>query len=106
MNKPTKELFDAPWKLNDEDHAPFLDIIDAHDWPIAQDLCTDYAKWLVRVPDLYDALLEAVWSRCYNCFKHLPLTTETILEHGCLKERDNCECIPWIELLQKIRNGE
>ena len=107
MNEPVKKLFSAPWAISRETaHKPFLDIFDSDNFPIATDLCTDYAHWLVHLPELYDALLEAVWQKCYHCIGKLPLSTEAILEKGCPKERNGCVCLDWIDLLQKIRNQE
>ena len=103
MNESVKKLFHAPWSLSCTAHQPFLDIVNNDDYPVATDLCTDYANWLVHLPALYDALLDAVWERCYRCIGGKSLSTTVILEQGCPKDRNGCPCLDWIDLLQKIK---
>ena len=85
MNTPVKKLFGAPWETDGTEvtdrcgrHIALLTPNDA------------MAQLITYLPELYDALLDAVWHRCYYCGRETPLATGAILEHGCLKEAKEC----------------
>ena len=118
MTDETKKLFDAPWKAvedKDSDFA-FMHHVDVctnngAGHVIACDCIGDDGNRLARLPELYDALMEAVRDACEDCVTEAELRTGMIfdtVEYGCIyPERDCCpKCRSWLELLRKVRDGE
>ena len=103
MNTVTKQLFNAPWHISGDgcqiDDNNGNEVTHTND-----DVKTAYR--LARLPELYDALLDAVWNKCYRCRGERPLATEAILKHGCPYNKKDRQCLQWIALLNKIREGQ
>lgn len=116
MTEETKKIFDAPWEDASyvvEDMS-YFDINDAH----KQCMCSCHVQWytsnekpgigedmaektknrILRLPELYEALLEAAKEYCPN-LKH-------DIDHCRNCGGENCKATEWCELLQKVRNGE
>ena len=66
---------------------------------------------------LYDALAEAVYYRCFECMDglrhNIDLTQEDLIENGCPKNRRyrearvvSCVAMNWLELMKKVRDGK
>jgi hypothetical protein len=57
---------------------------------------------------LIDALKEAMFEHCDQCFQargENTLTSEDIIKRGCPEKDGVCFVQKWLKLLQKIRNG-
>ena len=128
MTEETVKIFDAPWKdatYSVEDMS-YFDIKDAHGqvfcscWVqyytskekpgIDEDAAEKTMNRILRLPELYDALANAVRDACQDCVDQVydhPTGYDPV-EYGCLfKDKNCCEmCRSWIELLRKVRNGE
>ena len=114
MTDETKQLFNAPWtggerrdKLSDD----FVVIDDKCATITSHIITKETANRLARLPELYDALAEAIRDACEDCVTEAELRTGMIfdpVEYGCVyPERDCCpKCRGWIELLRKVRDGE
>lgn len=119
MTDETKKLFDAPWKaVEDKDNPfPFMhhkEIVtnNGQGHTIANDIIGDDANRLARLPELYDALMETVYYKCFECMgglrHNIDMTREEIVKNGCPKQNKSNVCIyvKHIELLRKVRDGE
>jgi hypothetical protein len=110
MTDETKNLFDAPWYVfsapDDE-----ITVIENESGRVLAEL--DDVKTtnrLARVPELYDALANAVRDACQDCVDQVydhPTDYDPV-KYGCLFKDKNCctMCRSWIELLRKVRDGE
>ena len=110
MTDETKNLFDAPW-------FPFSRACDFHGLKRSNgsEIFSDASlrsevNRLARLPELYDALANAVRDTCQDCVDQVydhPTDYDPV-KQGCLfKDKNCCEMRrSWIELLQKVRDGE
>ena len=58
---------------------------------------------------LIDALKEAMFEHCDQCFQargENHLTSEEIIHRGCPEMDGVCFVQKWLKLLQKVRNGQ
>lgn len=105
MTDETKNLFDAPWSAY-----PLDDVGDANGNFVCSCETPEMAHRLARLPELYDACVEAVYYRCFDClggFRHdIGLTSEDLLNDGCPKKSNNCFFLKTIDLLRKVRAGK
>ena len=104
MTDETKKLFDAPWRalqttarswaVYNSDSSRIIDYLPKQD-----------ANRLARLPELYDALMEAMQYHCSSCvgFDVSDIPIADILKN-C--QRVDCCSHGWLELLQKVRDGE
>ena len=98
MTENTKKLFNAPWAVDEKQSETFGEVFDVMD----EELYLHYARCydektanrLARLPELYDALNEAVKEVCDKCDGSLP---------DC---KNNCKWFSWTKLLRKVRDGE
>jgi hypothetical protein len=119
MTEETKKLFNAPWCV--DIHA--VDGFDGETYVFdgvyndkCELVCGNIQKHvtsnrLSHLPELYDALVEAVYDACQDCLVERSYVSEEeydLIENGCVyPERDCCEqCRGWIELLRKVRDGK
>lgn len=116
MTDETKKLFDAPWKrannLSRNGSGKVRGrsqsrIVDASGRPVAYAYPTGKQKItanrLARLPELYDALVDAALGRCWACSRN----GSDILESGCPKKNDvTCYVSKWLDLLKKVRDGK
>jgi hypothetical protein len=78
----------------------------------AETLSAIGANRLACLPELYDALMETVYLRCFECMgglrHNIDLTREELIKNGCPKQNKSNVCIyvKHIDLLRKVRNGE
>jgi len=105
MTEETAQLFDAPWKAVNHMH-----VVSRSDDPIAVTCDEHNAHRISHLPELYDACVEAVYHRCFEClggFRHdIGLTSEDLLNDGCPKKSNNCFFLKTLDLLQKVRDGK
>lgn len=128
LSEKTKKLFDAPFAVmgDSEDYTKFNIIIHSKNSPrysstIASCIDQKTAIRFARVPELYEALKQAVYDCCEDCLCALDEFNDgeyecdengfvkyDLIEKGCVfKERDCCpKCRSWIDILRKVREGE
>ena len=113
MTDETKKLFDAPWEAD-----VCCEIHDKNESLIC--ICCPgephIANRLARLPELYDALVEAARHCCNLCHtlsgQDEP-KIEDLLKNGCPKAQYknrahvvSCVAMEWLDLLKKVRDGE
>ena len=112
MTDETKKLFNAPW-------FPFSIACDFHGLKRSNgsEIFSDASlrsevNRLARLPELYDALVETVYYKCFECMgglrHNIDMTREELVKNGCPKQNKSNVCIyvKHIELLRKVRDGE
>lgn len=111
MKNETERIFDAPWVLfSDPDNEVFQIESNSGNF-VAEAMMFTEAKRLAILPELYDALAEAVEEACQDCVDETYQRTGMLFEpvnDGCIyPERDCCpKCRSWIEILRKVRDGK
>ena len=101
MTKETQKLFAAPWKTMPEDHGIVQDVNGA---AVAICVSPEVANAFSRLPELYDALLQATEDACRTCNHE---KAEGMLDRPCADLHANeCYVAEWRELLKKVRDGE
>jgi len=105
MNDKTKEIFAAPWTIEEEAPLAWYCVIDSKDSVVANDVRDQKTvNRLARLPELYDALAEAAAGKCWSCAGE---SSETMLDHPCPKGHDeDCYVAKWRELLKFVRDGK
>jgi hypothetical protein len=113
MTNETKELFDAPWEADKFVYYRPSGIgeINIRVKSSKNELVAGYvtttetANRLARLPELYDALMEAMQYHCSSCvgFDVSDIPISNILKN-C--QRVDCCAHRWLKLLQKVRDGE
>lgn len=108
MTEETRKLFDAPWKTMPEDHGIVQDVNGA---AVAKCVSPAVANAFSSLPELYDALVEAVNDACQDCVDETYELTGFLFDpanDGCVyPERDCCpKCRSWIALLRKVRDAK
>ena len=105
MTEETAQIFDAPWKAVNHMH-----VVSRSDDPIGVTCDEHNAHRISHLPELYDACVEAVYYRCFDCmggFRHdIGLTSEDLLNDGCPKKSNNCFFLKTLDLLRKVRDGK
>ena len=100
MTDETKKLFDAPWTLYGEQDDYSFVLQDASEDEIATIFTMVEANRIVRLPELYDALMEAAKSYCqaadFDCPK----------KYCAWASSRKCKALKWLDLLKKVREGE
>ena len=110
MTNETKELFDAPWRVEvTEDDETIFGLLDDEACYIATQVTNrkDAAR-IARLPELYDALTESTQRYCgicHNLSNQEEPSIDTLIENGCPKNRNSCVAMNWLELLKKVRDG-
>ena len=102
MNDGTKKLFDAPWEVGvcEKGNPEFesLFIASKTGCLIARDMEEETAERIVRLPELYDALMYFVVNDCPHAF---------ISNDECrLCPNKKCKTREAVELLRKVRDGK
>lgn len=105
MNEKTKEIFAAPWTIEEEAPLAWYCVIDSKDSVVANDVRDQKTvNRLARLPELYDALAEAAAGKCWSCAGE---SSETMLDKPCSKGHDeDCYVAKWRQVLKKVRDGE
>lgn len=112
MNDEIRKLFDAPWTVYGEPDDYSFVIQNASEDEIATVFMTDEAKRLILLPELYDALMETVYYKCFECMgglrHNIDMTREELVKNGCPKQNKSNVCIyvKHIDLLRKVRDVE
>ena len=119
MTEETKRIFDAPFAVMGDsmDYTKFNVIIYSRKSPrycstVASCIDQKTAIRFARLPDLYDALMESVYYKCFECMgglrHNIDMTREELVKNGCPKQNKGNVCIyvKHIELLRKVRDGE
>lgn len=111
MTEETAQLFDAPWSVISI--FPGYDIITSGGKELfAHAYTEENAHRLARLPELYDALMETVYYKCFECMgglrHNIDLTQKDLIENGCPKQNKSNVCIyvKHIDLLRKVRDGK
>lgn len=105
MTNETKKLFNAPWAIEEEAPLVWYCVIDSKDSVVANDVRDQKTvNRLARLPELYDALLQATEDACRTCNHE---KAEGILDRPCNDLHSNeCYVAQWRELLRKVRDGK
>ena len=112
MTEDTKKIFNAPWNVFSSPDDEITVIENESGRVLAELDDVETANCLARLPELYDALVEAVYDACQDCLVERSCVDGKegydLIENGCVyPERDCCEqCRRWIELIRKVRDGE
>jgi hypothetical protein len=129
LSEETKKLFNAPWQVKTYDcfrlgYEYCVETPNGDTISISKDENPDaekHAKRIKHLPELYDALKEAVYDCCEDCLCALDEFNDgeyecdengcvkyDLIEKGCVfKERDCCpKCRSWIDILRKVRDGK
>lgn len=113
LSEQTRQLFDAPWhvgvceKGDPEFESVFLAAKTG--WLIGRDMDDETAHRLARLPELYDALMEAKneMSIMLNEWALGKSEVDYLASYRERKGKNNYEFFNGIqELLKKVRNGE
>ena len=102
-----KKLFDAPWTAY-----PLDDVGDANGNFVCACDTQEMARRIARLPELYEALMDTVYYKCFECMgglrHNIDVTQDGIIEKGCPKKVKSNVCIfsKHLELLKKVRDGK
>ena len=104
MNENMKQVFHAPWKVND-----LCEIENANGSMVC--FCCPGEKHtanrIALLPELYDALNEAVQETCGACAMMHVNENYDFVENGCpFEENEDCKCLHGIMILRKVRYGK
>ena len=101
MTDETKQLFDAPWTILSDTDSLTFEIRNKVGESICDNiLMFDDAKRLARLPELYDALMDAANRLCGE-----PKIRGEYACKSCVV-KDSCQVRKWYELLEKVRDGK
>lgn len=101
MNEETKQLFHAPWHVTNNKSGLF-EIVDTSSFPNVATCYSEHdANRLARLPELYDAMMEAAGEYCPN-IRNAEYPLEKCDDCG----GEDCLATKWVELLRKVREGE
>ena len=113
MTDETKKLFDAPLRAEEYKYGKGAFVVRNNSgYLVAENMSGQDATRLARLPELYDALMETVYYKCFECMgglrHNIDMTREEIVKNGCPKQNKSNVCIyvKHIELLRKVRDGE
>ena len=119
MNDKTKEIFAAPWTIEEEAPLAWYCVIDSKDSVVANDVRDQKTvNRLARLPELYDTLFEITMERCAKCVAshanrgiQAPLgfdffTGECPFETDEYFDGDPCVWRQRWKLLGKVRDGQ
>ncbi len=99
MTNSTKQPFKAPWSAEEWIHGKGAFVIrNNKGYLVAENMSEQDAKRIARLPELYDALVEACGEYCPN----LKYDIEKCGNCG----GEGCKAVAWCELLQLVRNGK
>lgn len=105
MTDETKKhelLFDVPLRMVSDD-AGYI-VYNHSNRIVCQDAFYVDAKRITRLPELYDALVEAAAGKCWSCAGE---NSETMLDKPCPKGHDeDCYVAKWRQVLKKVRDGK
>ena len=117
MKEETEKIFNVPWRVVEykkcEGHYTWAVVETYNGRPhfVARKCEQENAHRLSRLPELFDALKEAVREACQDCVDETEQRTGMLfdpVEDGCIyPERDCCtKCRKWIDLLKKVKEGK
>ena len=111
MNKETKSLFNAPWYVFSAPDDEITVIENESGRVLAELYDVKTANRLAILPELYDALEQAVNEFCEGCLVDHGFIDEEhsyfdLIKNGCVLNEKGCKAFPWLKLLQKVRDGE
>ena len=102
LSEETKKLFNAPWQAY-----PLDDVGDAEGYQLCSAVDEITAKRIEHLPELYEALREAVDDACGTCaMMQVDSNSYDFVKNGCpfFEDHDDCLPIKWIEVLRKVRD--
>lgn len=113
MTEETRKLFDTPWMVYGEPDDYSFVIENASEDEIATVFMTDEANRIVRLPELYEALLDEIRAKCNTCIHdNIRLGRVPFINHfntiqsGCPFKDRQCHTVKHIEIIQKVREGK
>ena len=98
MTDETKQLFDAPWKVS----LHFI-VKDNRNRVVVSGGNEEDNNRIARLPELYDALMEAAAGKCWSCAGE---SSETMLDEPGPKGHEDCYVAEWRQLLKKVRDAQ
>ena len=107
MTEETAQIFNAPWKAVNHMH-----VVSRSDDSIGVTCDEHNARRISHLPELYDALMETVYYKCFECMgglrHNIDMTREELVKNGCPKQNKSNVCIyvKHIELLRNVRDGK
>ena len=102
MTDETKKHFFAPWKAEEYKHGKGAFVVRNNEgYLVAENMSKQDANRFARLPELYDALMQAAKRCCSSADDKCPKQGAVMWAH-CRK----CTVLPWLELLRKVRDGE
>ena len=125
MTEETKKLFNAPWKLKHDyscvyrvgkkhEHDDWSEVFDVLDNKSYEHFARFYdnkiAKRYMRLPELYEALIDAAYKTCHDYIyvtlkqDNVPLPNE-LIEKGCPMKFE-CSIKKAWEVLKKVKEGK
>lgn len=114
MSNETKAIFAAPWTIEEEAPLAWYCVIDSKDSVVANDVRDQKTvNRLARLPELYDALMEAAYEHCRVCIyghaknaRQMP-KPDDMARNGCtLSDFPYCPNRNWWNLLKNVRDGK
>lgn len=116
MTEETKKLFNAPWyvDIHAVDRYGETYVVDGVYNDKSEPVCGNIQKHvtsnrLSHLPELYDALKEAVDDACGTCaMMQVDSNSYDFVKNGCpfFEDHDDCLPIKWIDILRKVRDGK
>lgn len=117
MTEETKKLFNAPWQVKTYDcfrlgYEYCVEASNGDTISISKDENPDaekHAKRIKHLPELYEALKEAVDDACGTCaMMQVDSNSYDFVKNGCpfFEDHDDCLPIKWIDILRKVRDGK
>ena len=99
MTEETAKIFNAPWEAEEYKHGKGAFVVRNNGgYLVAENMSEQDAARLARLPELYDALMDAAVQFCPDAF---------LANDECrLCPKEQCKGREWIELLRKVREGE
>ena len=104
--RKTKEIFGAPWVVAREEirkGTTRFNVIENNLDIVAVDCTPENAHRIARLPQLFDALVDAALGRCWACAG----IGSDILESGCPKKNDEtCYVAKWWKIIKFVKEGK
>lgn len=99
LSNETKELFNAPWTIEEEAALVWYCVIDSKDSVVANDVRDQKTvNRLAHLPELYEALTEAAVKYCPELGSNFDSCDTCSVK--------KCEVREWVNLLKKVKEGK
>ena len=111
MTDETKQLFDAPWTEGYDSDTGETWVTDKNGRRVAD--TSKHGMRIVRMPELYDALIEVAYEHCHLCIyknsesaSKMPSPNDMATNGGASFCFQNCPRLKHWKLLRKVRDGQ